>query len=164
MTAENSNYLFAKMSTVLSFPLGEGKNIIIFYRILFFSGVKRKDLVRTPRTSTNTPEEKRTKLDEIESHVEKKVREIIQGLKASHSKFTDPDFGPTESDPLGALCFYGNEPPAPAGTSKYPAPDSMKWERPQYASKNNADESEEEDSDEFDDDAKATVEEVYACL
>jgi hypothetical protein len=67
----------------------------------------------------------------INAKVESKVKEIITKLKISHTKFEDPDFGPTESDEYGAISLYGNAPPNPAG-SKYPSPESLKWERPQY--------------------------------
>lgn len=89
-------------------------------------------------------------LDEVEIQVEKKVREIIQKHKTNHTKFTDPDFGPTADDPLGAKSLYGNEPPTAAGTNKYPSPEAIRWDRPQYTSKIVADESDqEEEEDEF---------------
>jgi hypothetical protein len=67
----------------------------------------------------------------IEAKVEAKVKELVNKLKASHEKFEDSDFGPQESDEFGALSFYGSALPAPAG-SKYPAPETLKWERPLY--------------------------------
>lgn len=67
----------------------------------------------------------------INAKVETFVKNIINKLKISHTKFEDPDFGPNEKDEYGAISLYGNGPPNPAG-SKYPAPDSLKWERPQY--------------------------------
>lgn len=67
----------------------------------------------------------------VELKIEAKLKDIIQKLKASHSKFEDPDFGPNEKDEFGAMSFYGSTLPAPAG-SKYPAPESLRWERPQY--------------------------------
>lgn len=67
----------------------------------------------------------------INAKVETKVKEIITKLKISHTKFEDPDFGPNDTDEYGAISLYGNGPPNPAG-SKYPAPESLKWERPQY--------------------------------
>lgn len=85
--------------------------------------------------------------------VRKKVKEIVQGLKASHAKFLDPDFGPNESDPLGAISLYGaGGSPAPAGTNKYPSPDSLRWDRPQYldTSKLAGDDIEEGEEDEVD--------------
>jgi hypothetical protein len=90
-------------------------------------------------------------LDETELQVEKKVKEILQYHKSNHTKFTDPDFGPTADDPLGAQSLYGNEPPTPAGTNKYPSPESIRWDRPQYTSKIMADDSDEEENevDEF---------------
>eukprot|EP01041_Mallomonas_annulata_P003480 gene3480-6926_t len=70
----------------------------------------------------------------LDQQVEKKVKEIIAKLKASHSKFEDPDFGPTETDEHGALALYGpNGPPPPTGHSKYPPADTIRWDRPQYA-------------------------------
>lgn len=56
---------------------------------------------------------------------------IVEKLKISHEKFFDPDFGPNDSDPFGAKSLYGLAPPAPAG-SKYPTPESLKWDRPMY--------------------------------
>ena len=76
----------------------------------------------------NDPKEK----EKIERKVEVKVKEIIDKLKEKHSKFIDDDFGPTEKDEFGAISFYGNGKPDPAG-SKYPSPDTLKWERPLYA-------------------------------
>lgn len=67
----------------------------------------------------------------IEAQVEKKVKDVVNKLKASHGKFEDPDFGPNEKDEYGAISFYGDAPPAPAG-SKYPKPETLRWERPQY--------------------------------
>jgi hypothetical protein len=60
------------------------------------------------------------------------VKDIIDKLKLSHAKFEDPHFGPTETDEYGVIAFYGNNgKPDPAG-SKYPAPESLTWERPRY--------------------------------
>eukprot|EP01032_Pedospumella_encystans_P037559 gene37559-42542_t len=98
----------------------------------------------------------------IETKVEAKVKEIINKLKSTHEKFEDLDFGPNEKDEFGAVSFYGSALPAPAG-SKYPAPETLKWERPLYddnkfsepgtAKKDDedADEESEEVVDEFDD-------------
>lgn len=78
-------------------------------------------------------------MKKIETKVESKVKEIINKLKSSHAKFEDPDFGPTEKDEYGAVSFYGPPKakkdgaiPDPAGGSKYPAPHTLKWERPLY--------------------------------
>ena len=99
------------------------------------------------------------KQKEIESKIEGKVKEIVNKLKASHEKFEDKDFGPNEKDEFGALSFYGTALPAPAG-SKYPAPETLKWERPLYeddkfsnedSDKNEKEEEEEEEAGEFDD-------------
>jgi hypothetical protein len=96
----------------------------------------------------------------IESKVEGKVKEIINKLKASHEKFEDADFGPSEKDTFGALSFYGSALPQPAG-SKYPAPETLRWERPLYDDSKFSDgaagvedngeeeEEEEDDDDEF---------------
>jgi hypothetical protein len=70
-------------------------------------------------------------LAKVETKIESKVKEIINKLKTTHEKFFDPDFGPNEKDEFGALSFYGTEIPAPAG-SKYPNPESLRWERPIY--------------------------------
>lgn len=71
-------------------------------------------------------------LKKIEEKVEKKIKELVDQLKAQHSKFEDKDFGPTAADEYGAVSFYGNGTPDPAG-SKYPDPATLRWERPQYA-------------------------------
>jgi hypothetical protein len=68
---------------------------------------------------------------EVNRKVEKKIREVVDKLKAAHEKFVDPDFGPNDEDPFGAVSLYGTKMPDPA-LSKYPAPDSLKWERPMY--------------------------------
>eukprot|EP01040_Poterioochromonas_malhamensis_P005074 gene5074-5439_t len=96
-------------------------------------------------------------MDKIEQKIEKKVKEILTDLKASHSKFIDPDFGPNDEDEYGAKSLYGNSgKPDPAG-SKYPAPETLSWERPQYADgglggNGNGENEDEEDEDEDDDD------------
>ena len=46
-------------------------------------------------------------LNDIDRQVEKKVKEVVDKLKVSHEKFTDPDFGPNEKDEFGALSLYG---------------------------------------------------------
>jgi len=97
----------------------------------------------------------------IEAKVEKKVKSIISKLKTTHSKFEDLDFGPKEDDEYGGKSLYGNGKPDPAG-SKYPAPETLKWERPQYIDKlfenkgddsngNNTDEEAVDEAEEFDD-------------
>ena len=63
--------------------------------------------------------------------VEKKVKDYVDKLKSSHTKFEDVDFGPQEADKLGAESLYGPTIPAPAG-SKYPRPEDLKWDRPLY--------------------------------
>jgi len=124
MAAENENYLFSKMSTVLSYSI---------------DGFTRADL-----------EQGQEKFDNIEKEVSKHVRAIVNALKTSHKKFEDPDFGPSDKDQFGALSLYGAAPPAPAGTSKYPAPETLKWERPQYSDDQVGEEDEEGDEDEDD--------------
>ena len=59
-------YFISSMSTVLTFSL---------------DGIDYKD-----------PKEKA----KIDTQVEKKVKEIVDQLKLSHTKFEDPDFGPNE--------------------------------------------------------------------
>ena len=133
--------------------------------LIVFIGISRADLNRTPKelrldqlsTSSDTSvKKKRTKIEEIDMSVRKKVKEIIQGLKASHAKFSDPDFGPTDDDPYGAIALYGSGgSPAPAGTNKYPSPDTLRWDRPQYLDTSKlaeGDEKEDEIGDEFADD------------
>jgi hypothetical protein len=57
-----------------------------------------------------------SEMTKIELKVEKKVKEIISGLKRSNEKFIDPDFGPNETDEYGAASLYGNGgKPDPAG-------------------------------------------------
>lgn len=63
--------------------------------------------------------------------VEKKVKEYVDKLKSTHGKFEDRDFGPQETDKLGASSLYGTKIPAPAG-SKYPRPEDLRWDRPLY--------------------------------
>lgn len=63
--------------------------------------------------------------------VEKKIKEYVDKLKSTHSKFEDGDFGPKEVDKLGASSLYGTTIPAPAG-SKYPRPEDLRWDRPLY--------------------------------
>lgn len=99
--AATPKYLFANMSTVFTFPL---------------DGVNLKD----PK-----------QLEKIDRVVEGKVKAIIDKLKATHQKFEDADFGPTEDDEFGSKSLYGNAPPAPSG-SKYPSPESLRWDRPHY--------------------------------
>jgi hypothetical protein len=70
-------------------------------------------------------------LKKIDRKVEAKVKEIVDKLKATHQQFADPDFGPNAGDVYGAKSLYGTEPPSPAG-SKYPSPDSLRWDRPHY--------------------------------
>ena len=86
----------------------------------------------------------------IEVKIEAKLKDVINKLKASHEKFEDPDFGPSEKDEFGAISFYGSALPAPAG-SKYPAPETLRWERPQYDdnkfSEGDAEKDEEADAD-----------------
>lgn len=92
----------------------------------------------------------------INLKVEAKVKEIVNKLKMSHAKFEDPDFGPLESDEFGAKSLYGAAPPDPAG-SKYPSPESLMWQRPQYddnhfSNGKTGEEDEEEDIEEDEDD------------
>lgn len=63
--------------------------------------------------------------------VEVKVKEIINKLKTSHEKWTDPDFGPTASDEHAVQSLYPNM-PDPAG-SRYTEPKALEWKRPLYA-------------------------------
>ena len=93
----------------------------------------------------------------IDKQVEAKVKSIIDKLKATHEKFVDEDFGPNDDDEYGTVSLYGSKDPSAAG-AKYPAPDSLKWERPQYdddkfahteAEEDEAEEDEEEDDDEY---------------
>lgn len=89
-------------------------------------------------------------IEKIDKRVEKKVKEIVDGLKVSHGKFEDPDFGPNEKDEFGAKSLYGGMQPEPAG-SKYPAPETLRWERPQYNDDKFASDEEGGDDDEDDD-------------
>ncbi len=98
--------------------------------------------------------------DKINKKVEKRVKEIIDQLKTTHSKYEDPDFGPTTEDEYGAVSLYGGKAPEPAG-SKYPAPETLRWERPLYTDdKFGSDESgEKEEKEEGDDDEEEEDEE-----
>lgn len=90
--------------------------------------------------------------DKINKKVERKVKEIIDQLKISHNKFEDPDFGPRPDDEFGAISLYGGKAPEPAG-SKYPAPETLRWERPLYTDdKFNTDGDKEEKGDEEEED------------
>lgn len=73
----------------------------------------------------------KAEIDRMDKKVEKRVKELVDQLKASHNKFEDPDFGPLAADEFGAKSLYGDVKPEPAG-SKYPAADTLRWERPQY--------------------------------
>jgi len=46
-------------------------------------------------------------MGEIDKKVEAKVKQVVDKLKISHEKFTDPDFGPSDKDEFGALSLYG---------------------------------------------------------
>ena len=98
----------------------------------------------------------------IEAKVEVKVKEIINKLKASHEKFEDLDFGPNDKDMYGALSFYGSKLPAPAG-SKYPAPETLRWERPQYDDSKFTESTTviDAETEEEDETKEAVVEQVY---
>ena len=108
---------------------------------------------------------------DAEKEVAKKVQKITEDLKLKHSKFEDPDFGPTDNDEHGAVALYGpGGPPPPAGHSKYPAPDTIVWQRPQYLDTKFVDVDEEkkdeEDEDEDEDDEfapKSSSNEVW-CM
>lgn len=89
---------------------------------------KMSTVIRIPLKGINTPEE----IVRIDAKVQEKVKQIIEKLKSSHEKFSDPDFGPNEKDIYGSKSLYGSEPPAPSG-SKYPTPESLRWDRPKYA-------------------------------
>ena len=90
--------------------------------------------------------------DYVNKEIETFVTSIIKKLKTTHEKFVDVDFGPTEDDEFGAVSFYGNVSPEPAG-SKYPKPEQLRWERPLYEDKlgegEKKDNIEEEEFDEF---------------
>ena len=118
----------------------------------------------------NNPEVLKT----IHAKVETKIKSVIDDLRASHGKFEDKDFGPTEVDPYGAKSLYGAIAPDPAGHSKYPAPDTLRWDRPIYEDKNfsNGDGEEgkaaggdegEEEEDEFDEFAPVEEEPESFC-
>ena len=72
-------------------------------------------------------------LAKIEVEVEAKVGEIVKQLKASNTKFNDPDFGPNENDEFGSQALYGTMGKV---DSKYPPPESLRWDRPIYDDKN----------------------------
>ena len=42
---------------------------------------------------------------EINQKVEAKVKQVVDKLKISHEKFSDPDFGPNDKDQFGSLLF-----------------------------------------------------------
>lgn len=106
----NMKPFYAGMTTVVSFDI---------------SGIDIRDSVGDDSAAVK---------ELIRKHVEPRVKEIVDQCKASSRKFEDPDFGPTEKDPLGAVSLYGSALPAPAG-SKYPKPEDLRWDRPQYDDK-----------------------------
>lgn len=57
---------------------------------------------------------------------------FVDACKKDENKWKDPDFGPTDEDELGACAMYGNPPKAPGAA--YPKPESIRWDRPIYAS------------------------------
>jgi hypothetical protein len=66
-------------------------------------------------------------VEKLDKLVTARLKDIIDRCKSSQSKFIDPDFGPNESDPYGAKSLYGPAPPVPAGHSKYPSPESLRF-------------------------------------
>lgn len=87
----------------------------------------------------------------INSIVEARVKLIVDDLKKSDSKFVDPDFGPSDSDEYGAASLYGTTAPAPVGHSKYPSPESLRWDRPVYDDQQFNENKNENGTDELDD-------------
>jgi hypothetical protein len=90
--------------------------------------------------------------DDIQKAVEKTVGLIVAKLRQSHSKFEDPHFGPTAKDELATSSLYGaTGVPNSVGLSKYPSPDSLRWDRPLYDDDNlvQEEDAENEDDDEF---------------
>lgn len=91
--------------------------------------------------------------------VKKKILTLMeQTKKENKNKWSDPDFGPNASgdDEYGsrALYFQGKPPPA-VGNSRYPQPDTLRWDRPRWQQKKEGetdedkdDEGEEEDEEE----------------
>jgi hypothetical protein len=73
----------------------------------------------------------RKEIEVIDKMIESKVKGIVDKLKVSHEKFVDEDFGPNEADEFGSISLYGSLDPNASG-GKYPAPSSLKWERPLY--------------------------------
>jgi len=67
----------------------------------------------------------------INKEVENKVKTIIDGLKTSHYKFIDTDFGPVNDDDPAVQSLYASKTPPPSG-SKYPRPEDLRWVRPIY--------------------------------
>lgn len=111
-------------------------------------------------------------LEKIETKVEKKVKDLVDNLKVKHAKFEDGDFGPKPNDEYGAVSFYGSAKPDPAG-SKYPAPETLRWERPQYAddkfdekkiskaSSSSNDEEDEDEGEDYDEDEEEDEEDEF---
>ena len=96
--------------------------------------------------------------------VQKKILALMeQTKKENKNKWCDPDFGPDSvgDDEYGsrALYFQGKPPPA-VGNSRYPQPDTLRWDRPRWEEKKEAEKKEagadekedeqEEDEDEED--------------
>ena len=70
----------------------------------------------------------------MERSVRKHVQAIVTRCKTTGEKFADADFGPTAVHPTGAQSLYGNPPkkPGAVGSTQYPEPDALRWDRPMY--------------------------------
>ena len=78
--------------------------------------------------------------------VQKKILALMeQTKKENKNKWCDPDFGPDSvgDDEYGsrALYFQGKPPPA-VGNSRYPQPDTLRWDRPRWEEKKEAEKKE----------------------
>ena len=47
-------------------------------------------------------------IENVDKQVEAKVKQVVDELKISHEKFSDPDFGPNEKDEFGVKALYGD--------------------------------------------------------
>mmetsp|Transcript_106957 Transcript_106957/g.310542 ORF Transcript_106957/g.310542 Transcript_106957/m.310542 type:complete len:916 (-) Transcript_106957:9121-11868(-) len=100
---------------------------------------KKMSNVLSFEASQNAHQKDRLPGEDLATYMERIVRKHVQAIvtrcKTTGEKFTDGDFGPSEEDATGALSLYGNPPkkPGAVGSTQYPEPDALRWDRPMYA-------------------------------
>ncbi len=86
------------LDSFILFPLLTYVGLYVCVQLLIpLSGFTKQDL------QPSADKAKPSKRDHIEKVVERKIKAIVDATKATHSKYVDPNFGPTEADPFGAL-------------------------------------------------------------